>query len=147
MIAGRRGVGLRGLAIGLEHLPAAAQRLVELHAVEQQLGAAVVGADAHGQARALRIEQRQQVDLAAVVERLRAAQRRFGGAAAAAAMSARWRSLPKRDQRVLDVLERAHDAVLVAQHRFGLAALGDLVDRLRAPGVEDRHRQQRGGIG
>ena len=78
----RRGdaaVGGAGIGGGLEHLPAAAQRLVELHAVEQQPSAAVVGADAHRQARALRIEQRQQVDLPAVVERLRAAQRRFGG--------------------------------------------------------------------
>ena len=72
--------GQLGLGSGLEHLPAAAQRLVELHAVEQQPGAAVVGAEPHRQARALRIEQRQQVDLAAVVERLRAAQRGFGGA-------------------------------------------------------------------
>ena len=36
----------------------------------------------HGQACALRVEQRQQVDLAAVVERLRAAERRLGRAAA-----------------------------------------------------------------
>ena len=67
-----------GLGGGLERLPAAAERLVQLHAVEQQLRVAVVGADAHGQARALRIEQRQQIDLPAVVERLRAAERRVG---------------------------------------------------------------------
>lgn len=68
--------GLRGR---LEHLPAAAQRLVELHAVEQQPGLAVVGAEPHRQPRALRVEQRQQVDLSAVVQRLRTPQRRFGG--------------------------------------------------------------------
>ena len=61
------GAGGGGLLRGrLEHLPAAAQRLVELHVVEQQAGAAVVGGQAHAQARALRVEQRQQVDLAAV---------------------------------------------------------------------------------
>ena len=49
-------------------------------------------------------------------------------------------------QRVLDVFERAHDRVLVAQDRFGLTGLGDVVDRPRPPGVEDRHRQQSGGI-
>ena len=70
------------------------------------------------QARALRIEQRQEVDLPAVVERLRAAERRLGRGRGAAASSARWRSSRERDQRVLDVLERAHDAVLVAQQRF-----------------------------
>ncbi len=60
------------------------------------------------------------------------------------------RALPfrrQRDQRVLHVFERAHDAVLGAQQRFALAAFGDVVDRLRAAGVEDRHGEQARHVG
>ena len=95
---------------------------------------------------ALRVEQRQQVDLPAVVQRLRATERGIGGGRGALQQL---RALPfvvERDERVLDVLERAHDGVLVMEHRFLLAALGDVVDRLRASCVEDRHREQRGDI-
>src|SRR6185436_19623206 len=49
----------RGLR-GFEHLPAAAQRLVELDAVDEQLGIAVVRGEAHGEPRALRVEEREQ---------------------------------------------------------------------------------------
>ncbi len=42
--------------------------LYRAHAVEQQLRVAVVRTDAHGEACALRIEQRQQIDLAALVQ-------------------------------------------------------------------------------
>ncbi len=52
----------------LERLPASPERLEELHGGEQQLRAAVVCVDPDGEARALRIEQRQEVDLTAVVE-------------------------------------------------------------------------------
>ncbi|MNZ93366.1 hypothetical protein D3C78_1124280 [compost metagenome] len=55
--------------------------------------------------------------------------------------------LRQRDEGVLHVLERAHNAVLGAQQRLTLAALGDLVDRARAPGVENRHREQTGHVG
>ena len=109
---------------------------------------AVVGADAHGELRALGVEQRQQVDLAAVVQRLRAAERRIGGCrGAVAATRARCLSSFERDERVLDILQRAGDRIFVAQDGFALSALGDVVDRLRAAGVEDRHRQQRGDVG
>ena len=85
-----------------------------------------------GEARALRIEQRQQVDLAAVVQRLRAAQRRFGGRGRGLQGFGALPFIPECDQRVLHILERAHDAVLVAEQRLGLTALGDFVDGPRA---------------
>ena len=53
---------------GLERFPASPERLEELHGGEQQLCAAVVCVDPDVEARALRIEQRQEVDLTAVVE-------------------------------------------------------------------------------
>jgi hypothetical protein len=113
-------------------LPAATERLVELHAVEEQLGAAVVRADAHREARALRIEQRQEVDLAAVVERLRAAERGFRGPGRRLQVFGTLALVAQRDERVLDVLERAHDAVFVAQHRLVLAASAiSLIERVR----------------
>jgi hypothetical protein len=113
------GVGVVAAEAGarLELLPSATERLVELHAVEEQLGAAVVRADAHREARALRIEQRQEIDLAAVVERLRAAERGFRGAGRRLQVFGTLPLVAQRHERVLDVLERAHDAVFVAQHR------------------------------
>jgi hypothetical protein len=70
--------GRGGIGEGLECLPATAERLVQLDAVEQQLGVCVVGADAHGQSHTLRVEERQEIDLAPVVERLGATERRVG---------------------------------------------------------------------
>ena len=87
-----------------------------------------------------------QIDLPAVVQRLRMSERcvrRGGGALQGLCPDA---LVTERNECVLDVLERAHDGVLVAQQRLVLAASGDLVDRARAPPVEDRHRQQVGHV-
>ena len=78
-----------------------------------------VAFDAHGQARALRVEQRQEIDLAAVVERLRTAERGFRRSRGALQQLRPLPLVAQCDERVLDVLERAHDRVLVVQHRFG----------------------------
>ena len=66
----------------------------------------------HGQPGALCVEQRQEVDLAAVVERLRAAERGFGGSRRALQEPGALALVAQGDERVLDVLERAHDPVL-----------------------------------
>ena len=132
----------RGVGDGLEHLPAAAKRLVELDAVEQRLRVGIVRVDAYGQAHALRVEQRQQVDLPAVVQRLRAAECGVGRSGSALQQLRALTFLVERDERVLDVLERTHDRVFVAEHGLALAALGDVVDRLSPPCVEQRHREQ-----
>ena len=71
-------MGLVGLGGRLERLPPTAERLEQAHALEQHVGLAVVGAEAGLQLGALRVEQRQQVDLAAVVERPRMAERGVG---------------------------------------------------------------------
>jgi hypothetical protein len=67
-------VGRCGLYCRLEDLPSTTERLVESHAVEQQFSVGVVGAELHGQSRALRVEQWQKVDLAALVKQMRAAE-------------------------------------------------------------------------
>ena len=124
--------GRSGIGDGLERLPATAERLVQLHAVEQQLRVGVVGSDAYGQLHALRVEERQEIDLAAVVQRLRTTECRVGRRSSAIE---RLRALPfigQRHERVLDVFQCARDRVLVAQDGFALSALGDVVDRLGA---------------
>src|ERR1700675_4539401 len=68
------GVRCCGFGCRFEYLPSAAERLVEPHAVEQQFGVGVVCAELRGQSRTLRVEQRQKVDLPALVKQLRAAE-------------------------------------------------------------------------
>ena len=53
-VGGRSGVGAR-----LERLPATAERLVQLHAVEQHLRVSLICGDPHDQPDALSVEQRQ----------------------------------------------------------------------------------------
>ena len=139
--------GRSGIGDGLERLPATAERLVQLHAVEQQLRVRLIGGDSHDQLDALSVEQRQEIDLPAVVERLRVAKRRVGRGRRALHQLCSVPLVVERDERVLDVFQGTRDRVFVAQDGFALSTLGDVVDRLRASGVEDRHRQQRRDIG
>ena len=97
-----------------------------------------------GEAHALRIEQWQQVDLPAIVEGLRAAQRRFGGGRSALQQLRRAAVRRPSATSVFSTSSSARTiAVLVMEDRFPLTALGDVVDRLRAARVEDGHREHR----
>ena len=61
---------------GLEHLPAAAERLVQLHAVEQQLRVASLAPTRTARRTRCASRSGREVDLATVVQRLRTAERR-----------------------------------------------------------------------
>src|SRR4030095_14659390 len=84
LVGGQQRFGLRRIGSvgrlrrggGLESLPASAERLEQIDRRKQQLRIALVRTDANAQARALRIEQRQQIDLPSVVQRLRTSERR-----------------------------------------------------------------------
>ena len=61
--------------------------------------------------------------MAAVIERLRTAKRGLGGSRRGLEELGALVLVAQRDERVLDVFERAHDAVLHAQQRLGLVRL------------------------
>ena len=85
----------------------------------------VIRTHPHAQLYALSVEQRQEIDLPAVIERLRTAKRGFGRSCSALQQLCSVPLIVERDERVFDILERPHDRVFVTIHGFLLATLGD----------------------